>query len=262
MKFSGYQTIAMAEKSTTKILIIEDDAEIAELLQDGLSFRGFKTYALDNGTKLFDGTLEFVPDVILLDVMLPGEDGLTVCRKLRMQGSGFETTPLIIVSALGDLTDRVVGLEIGADDYLVKPFEMHELVARIRALLRRSQTTQNIRPAPPAAGNDSKRRIWQFANWRIDMDARNLIDENGISIALSSMEFKLLEYFLMNPHRVLTRDLILERIGSNYQYYDRTLDVQMSRLRAKLRDSGRNPTVIRTMRGDGYMLAVSVNKGE
>lgn len=253
-------TIAMAQ-DTTKILIIEDDTEIAELLQEGLSARGFTTYALENGARLFDGTLDFEPDVILLDVMLPGEDGLTVCRKLRMEGSGFETTPLIIVSALGELTDRVVGLEIGADDYLVKPFEMHELVARIRALLRRSHTTQSLQSAVAGQSSDSKRRIWQFANWRIDMDARNLIDETGVSIALSSMEFKLLEYFLLNPHRVLTRELILERIGSHSEYYDRSLDVQMSRLRAKLRDSGRNPTLIRTMRGDGYMLAVSVNKG-
>ncbi len=246
--------------AATRILIIEDDTEISELLQEGLTARGFETYALDSGKRLFDGALDFVPDVILLDVMLPGDDGLTICRKMRQAGSGFETTPLIIVSALGELTDRVVGLEIGADDYLVKPFEMHELVARIRALLRRTQRTTAAVTQTVAHTTEPQRRIWQFANWRIDMDARNLIDETGVTIALSSMEFKLLEYFLLNPHRVLTRELILERIGSHSEYYDRSLDVQMSRLRAKLRDSGRNPTLIRTMRGDGYMLAVSVTK--
>ncbi|MDO4937261.1 MAG: response regulator transcription factor [Sutterellaceae bacterium] len=246
--------------AATRILIIEDDTEISELLQEGLTARGFETFALDSGKHLFDGTLDFVPDVILLDVMLPGDDGLTICRKMRQAGSGFETTPLIIVSALGELTDRVVGLEIGADDYLVKPFEMHELVARIRALLRRTQRTTAAVTQTVAHAAEPQRRIWQFAHWRIDMDARNLIDEAGVTIALSSMEFKLLEYFLLNPHRVLTRELILERIGSHSEYYDRSLDVQMSRLRAKLRDSGRNPTLIRTMRGDGYMLAVSVTK--
>lgn len=250
-------------QDATKVLIVEDDPEIRELLEEGLQARGFQTLALEDGRRLFDGTLDFAPDVMLLDIMLPGEDGLTICRKLRMSGSGLENIPLIIVSALGELSDRVVGLEIGADDYLVKPFELHELVARIRALLRRAQPKQNL-DAAQSAGTSSaaaKHNIWKFGDWQIDMDARNLIDAQGVTIALSSMEYKLLEYFLQNPHRVLTRGQILDRIGSHSEYYDRSLDVQMSRLRAKLGDSGRSPKLIRTMRGDGYMLAVEVIKG-
>lgn len=245
------------------ILIVEDEAEIDELLEENLHALGFETCAVRDGAGLFDALSRRKPSLILLDIMLPGEDGLSLCKRLRVPGSGFETVPIIFLSALGELADRVVGLEIGADDYLAKPFEMRELVARIRALLRRSSMsgmseTQHTTMHVP----EEVAEIWKFGPWRINMAAHHLIDENDVAVALSANEFKLLKYFLMNPRRVLTRDMILDRMGSRSDTYDRSIDVQISRLRSKLRDSGRNASLIRTLRGDGYMLVVPVSKAE
>lgn len=238
----------------TNILLIEDDTEIAELVSEALTARGSNVRHYPSGEAFFRAAADFVPDVIVLDIMLPGEDGLSICRRLRSPGSAYEKTPVIFLTALGELSDKVVGLEMGADDYLVKPFEMPELVARIKALVRRSARSEG------ASGNRAQAAgaLLRFGPWRLDNNARNLIDENGVASALSSQEYRLLEYFLANPFRVLTREQILERIGSRAQIYDRTLDVQISRLRAKLHDNAKNPALIRTMRGDGYMLAVKV----
>ncbi len=279
--------------------IVQDEKEIAELLAENLAARGFETITAGNGEEMFealDAAAPRRPDLILLDIMLPGEDGLSLCRRLRTPGSGLDETPLIILSALGELTDRVVGLELGADDYLAKPFEMRELLARIRALLRRTRAlkkrvdelkktstavqqrvaegpagetfptfrrTEEARFADAAdAAKDASVRqtIWRFGSWRVNMDARHLIDESDVTIALSSMEFRLLKLFLLNPQRILTREQILYRMNNRSDAYDRSIDVQISRLRSKLRDSGRNASLIRTMRGDGYMLAVPVLK--
>lgn len=240
----------------TRIILVEDECEIAELIVEGLQSRGFEVTHFPGGAFLLDKAAQIRPDLILLDIMLPGEDGLSLCRRLRAEGSSLARTPIIFLTALGDLTDKVVGLEMGADDYLVKPFEMGELVARIRALLRRS----GFAATPEAADARAKAGMLRFGAWRLDPLSRCLIDENGVTVALSSMEFRLLDYFLSSPFRVLTRDQILERIGSRAQSYDRSLDVQISRLRAKLGDNARHPTLIRTMRGDGYMLAVDVER--
>lgn len=247
------------------LLIVEDDAEIAELLEENLRAHGLDTVAAANGVELFSTLETRRPDLILLDIMLPGEDGLTLCRRLRAGDGGVSETPIIFLSALGDLTDRVVGLELGADDYLPKPFEMRELLARIRAVLRRSEIRNRAEKADRTGAADfenplSARTILRFGPWRVDMGARHLIDESDVTVSLSAQEFKLLEMFLKNPQRVLTRESILLRLENRSDAYDRNIDVQMSRLRAKLRDSGRNPKLIRTMRGDGYMLAVPVEK--
>lgn len=176
------------------ILIVEDEAEIAELLEENLHALGFETCAVRDGAGLFDALSRRKPSLILLDIMLPGEDGLSLCKRLRVPGSGFETVPIIFLSALGELADRVVGLEIGADDYLAKPFEMRELVARIRALLRRSsmsgtsETQHTTMHVPEEAAE-----IWKFGPWRINMAANHLIDENDVAVALSANKFKLLE---------------------------------------------------------------------
>lgn len=225
---------------------------------------GFDTVTAANGVELFSLLETRRPDLLLLDIMLPGEDGLTLCRRLRAGDGGVSETPIIFLSALGDLTDRVVGLELGADDYLPKPFEMRELLARIRAVLRRSEMRSRAE-SQSAAPSDFEsalpaRTILRFGPWRVDMGARHLIDESDVTVSLSAQEFKLLEMFLKNPQRVLTRESILLRLENRSDAYDRNIDVQMSRLRAKLRDSGRNPKLIRTMRGDGYMLAVPVEK--
>lgn len=249
-------------KSTVAdILIVEDEPEIAELLQENLNALGFGTRIAGDGEAMFEalGARRF--DLILLDIMLPGEDGLSLCRRLRAPGTPYERTPLIFLTALGELTDRVVGLEIGADDYLPKPFNMRELVARIRALLRRAQApgAAPSRAPAPAARPDAP-TLWRFGPWRLNVGARHLIDEDDVAVPLSAMEFRLLMLFLQNPQRVVTRESILERMADRTDSYDRSIDVQVSRLRAKLRDSGRDARLIRTMRGDGYMLAVPVEK--
>lgn len=246
--------------SRTYIVIVEDDEEISELLEENLRALGFDTLAVRSGEALFQALPERMPDLLLLDIMLPGEDGLSLCRRLRMTGSPWEKMPIIFLSALGELADRVVGLELGADDYLTKPFEMRELVARIRAVLRRTSPDAKASPSEDAAEGLPPKEILRFGPWRVDMAARHLINADDVTVPLSALEFKLLELFLRNPQRVLTRETILFRMDNRSDNYDRSIDVQISRLRAKLRDSGRNAQLIRTMRGDGYMLAVPVVK--
>ena len=235
------------------ILIVEDDEEISSLLKENLSAIGFDAVAVNNGSELFSNLQKRVPDLILLDIMLPGEDGLRLCRKLKAQGSATELTPLIFVSALGELTDRVVGLEIGADDYLAKPFEMRELVARIRALLRRTAATRSVLSEKTQAMDGTQ--ILRFGKWRLNTDSHALIDENDVVVTLSSLEFKLLTVFLNNPQRVLSREALMNHLDSRPDSFDRSIDVQISRLRAKLHDNARSPKLIQTMRGDGYMFA-------
>ena len=254
-------SFAVMTQTSALIYIVEDETEISELLEENLRALGFRTHAVQDSAGLFEALDRKAPDLILLDIMLPGEDGLAICRRLRLPGSQCENTPLIFLSALGELADRVVGLELGADDYLTKPFEMRELVARIRALLRRAKRVpQSAADQADVGADDEHGSIWRFGPWRINMASHTLIDENDVTVALSAKEFKLLNLFLRNPHRVLSRDAILDRMSAGLDNYDRSIDVQISRLRAKLRDSGRNATLIRTMRGDGYMLAVAVEK--
>lgn len=245
-------------KAAPHILIVEDEEEISSLLKENLSAMGFSATIANNGSELFSELQRGVPDLILLDIMLPGEDGLQLCRKLKAQGSATELTPLIFVSALGELPDRVVGLEIGADDYLAKPFEMRELVARIRALLRRTAATRSVLSQKAQAQGGQK--ILRFGKWRLNTDSHALIDENDVVVTLSSVEFKLLTVFLNNPQRVLSRETLMNRLDSRPESFDRSIDVQISRLRAKLHDNARSPKLIQTMRGDGYMFAAAVTR--
>lgn len=248
--------------SIADILIVEDEREISELLEENLNALGFHTVAVGNGTGMFTELAQNKYDLILLDIMLPGEDGLSLCRRLRTPGTPYEHTPVIFLTALGELTDRVVGLELGGDDYLPKPFEMRELVARIRALLRRAAVPGADEGRADTGPSGSQCTLWKFGPWRVNTGARHLIDEHDVTIALSAMEFRLLMMFLQHPQQIISRESILEHMADRSDSYDRSIDVQVSRLRSKLRDSGRNPTLIRTMRGDGYMLAVPVKKGE
>ena len=249
--------------TSPRILIVEDDREIAELVEENLVTLGFQVNVAHDGFGMFRSLADDTPDLILLDIMLPGEDGLALCRELRKTGSKTQATPLIFVTALGELADRAVGLEIGADDYITKPFEMRELVARVRALLRRSQQLNAQAAQVPPTGIQpglSPAHILRFGFWRINMASHTLIDEGDVSVPLSALEFRLLSLFLRNPQRVLTRDYILDCMGNRSDNSDRVIDVQVSRLRSKLRDGGRSAGLIRTMRGDGYMLAVPVEK--
>ena len=200
-------------------------------------------------------------DLILLDIMMPGEDGLSLCRRLRAPGAPHSAVPIIFLTALKDTTDKVVGLEIGGDDYLCKPFHARELIARIRALLRRSSFSgETGRVGLVGSGEADSALI--FGSWKLNVMARHLIDEEGVIVPLSAAEFRLLMLLLSHPQQVVTRDMIMDYLAErSLNIYDRSIDAQVSRLRAKLRDKGANPGLIRTMRGDGYMLAAPVRRG-
>lgn len=182
--------------------------------------------------------------------MLPGADGFEIFRRLR----GMSQLPVIFLTALGETTDRIVGLELGADDYLTKPFEPRELLARIRTVLRRAKTAADT-PERAASGGPVR-----FAGWTLDRTARLLIAPDGLVIHLSGAEFRLLQIFLEHPRRVLSRDDLLERTqGRSATAFDRSIDVQISRLRIRLRDNGRQARIIKTVRGGGYVLAADVD---
>lgn len=250
--------------STTRILIVDDDAELRELLVDTLTEYGFSAQAVKNGHEMFFALREGSFDLVLLDIMMPGEDGLDLCRRLRLPGTPWATLPIIFLSALSDTTDRVVGLELGGDDYLPKPFQPRELVARIRALLRRAgaqAAPQGDLPTPATVPSQVQDTVWAFGPWRLHGMARHLVDADGVVVALSAAEFRLLTLFLEHPQQVVSREQILERVAERgTDMYDRSIDVQISRLRNKLRDNSRNPEIIRTLRGDGYMFIAAVQR--
>ena len=189
-------------------------------------------------------------DLIILDLMLPGDDGLTLCRKLRAD----RDVPVIMLTALGDTTDRIVGLEMGADDYLAKPFEPRELLARIKAVLHRARTL----PGPVQARMRGKIR---FADWTLDANARHLLSPQGVVVPLSGGELSLLNVFLSHPGHVLSRDQLLELArGREASPFERSIDVQVGRLRRRLGDDGKEPQIIKTVRNAGYVLAVAVEE--
>ena len=248
-----------------RILIVDDDLELRGLLAEVLGEYGYRSEAVKNGREMFQALDRGHSDLILLDIMMPGDDGLALCRTLRAPGSPYFKVPVIFLTALKDTTDTVVGLEIGADDYLSKPFQARELIARIRAVLRRTQGFDGRPGAGPDVSGalDGGGRIdslLRFGQWRLNVLARHLIDERGVVVPLSAAEFRLLSLFLENPQRVITRERIMDHLAErNLNIFDRSIDSQVSRLRAKLRDKDLN--LIRTMRGDGYMLAAPVERG-
>lgn len=227
------------------ILIVEDDAEIRNLLRNYLSQQRFRVRDADGGVA-FDRSVQLhgLPDLIVLDLMLPGEDGLSICRRLR----AHSTVPVIILTARGDDIDRIVGLEVGADDYLPKPFNPRELVARIRAVLRRAKTL--------TLQAENQVRVGAFD---VDLDSRTVYGPDGAPIDLTGAEFDLLICFIERPNRVLSRDQLMDWTrGRRADVFDRTIDVQVSRLRKKL-DVGGEP-LIKTVRNAGYILAATVRK--
>lgn len=232
------------------ILVVDDHREIRDAVTRYLEKNGMRATsardAVDMDAKLANGKY----DLIVLDVMMPGEDGLSVCRRLSASGS----VPILMLTALGEETDRIVGLEIGADDYLAKPFNPRELVARIKAILRRSTK------AEPYAGTLSGRRV-AFAHWILDTDSRVLSNEDGEQIDLTSAEFKLLTVLLERPRFVLSRDQLLDlTAGRAASVFDRTIDNQISRLRRKIELDPSRPRIVTTVRGGGYCLAADVHE--
>jgi two-component system OmpR family response regulator len=233
------------------LLVVDDDEEIRDLLARYLSEHGFRMVTAADGTAMRAVLSTQSIDLVILDLMLPGEDGLSLCRWLRSESA----TPIIMLTARIDQTERVVGLEVGADDYITKPFDPRELVARIRAVLRRSGAGQ------PASTEPEDSRLYGFRGWRLDSLGRNLFDPDGRPIELSAGEFDLLLTFVESPHRVLDRDTLLDRTrGRVFTPFDRSIDVQISRLRRKLERPSDSTPLIRTVRGAGYIFAARVER--
>jgi two-component system OmpR family response regulator len=233
------------------ILIVDDDQGIRELLATYLEKNGMRVSVAANGRGMRD-TLDYgVPDLIVLDLMLPGEDGLLLCRELR--SGKFRSVPILMLTARSEEADRIVGLEMGADDYLAKPFAVRELLARIRAVLRRA------RMLPPNMQVTETVQMLAFGDWRLDTTARHLLDADDTMVALSGAEYRLLRVLLDNPQRVLTREQLLNLSqGRQADPFDRSIDLMVSRLRQRLRDVAREPRYIKTLRSEGYVFSAAV----
>jgi two-component system OmpR family response regulator len=231
------------------IMVVDDDAEIRSLLREYLQKHGYRVTVVADGKAMQAALATARPDLVVLDLMLPGEDGLSLCRTLRARSS----LPVIMLTARGEETDRIVGLEMGADDYLAKPFSPRELLARIRSVLRRTRSLpDNLAPEAVSA--------FRFGGWTLDAGTRNLTAPDGVVIPLSGTEYRLLRIFLSHPNRVLTRDQLIDLMSSrDAEAFDRAIDVQVSRLRHRLREDAREPALIKTVRSQGYVLAVHVD---
>lgn len=229
------------------ILVVDDDAELRALLQSYLGEQGYAVSAVEDGRAMRGALAQAGFDLVILDLMLPGEDGLSLCRGLRASSR----IPILMLTARGDELDRIIGLEMGADDYLPKPFHPRELLARVRSILRR---VQDLGAAAPA-------RALRFAGWTLDLGLRHLVGEDGVAVPLSTGEFRLLQAFAENANRVLSRDRLMDALsGREAGPFDRSVDVMVSRLRRRLGDDGREPELIKTVRNEGYVLAAKVER--
>ena len=232
-----------------RILIVDDDPGIRDVVSEFLGRHGFEVETAADGKAMDQVLARGGVDLVVLDVMMPGEDGLAICRRLSAQPGG---PAIIMMSAMGEETDRIVGLELGADDYVPKPCNPRELLARIKAVLRRRNE--------PRGGDQPMGAGCEFAGWRLDLVRRELRSPQGVVVNLSSGEFSLLRAFVEHPQRVLTRDQLLDYArGRDSDAYDRAIDVQISRLRRKLDDNG-DGELIRTIRSEGYMFAPKVTR--
>lgn len=238
----------MDRTEPTRLLVVDDEPALREPLAEYLIRQGFAVRQADSAAQARSLLQDELPDLVLLDIMMPGEDGLSLCRHL----AETHHLPTILLTAKGEAMDRIVGLEIGADDYVVKPFEPRELVARIRSVLRRS-----AKGAVPLAEDEN----YAFEGWQLDPLKRRLIDPEGVLVPISSVEFRLLLAFLDHPRQVLDRDRLLDMVqGREAHLFDRAVDNQVSRLRRKIEPDSKNPTLIQTVWGGGYMLAAEVRR--
>jgi DNA-binding response OmpR family regulator len=230
----------MASSSAAHILVVDDDPALCELLSEYLGDSGFAVTTAADGVAMRRALAKHMPDAIVLDLMLPGDDGLTLARELRSRSE----VPILMLSARGEEIDRVVGLEVGADDYLAKPFGPRELLARLRALLRRAH--------PPAG--DRPTGMLAFGPFVLDAGSRRLL-RDGAEIRLTGAEFDLLRVLVERPSRVLTRDMLIDLLkGYDRGPYDRSIDIRIARLRRKIENDPANPAYIRTVRGEGYLF--------
>lgn len=231
------------------ILVVDDDADLRSLLRAYLTDQGYHVLEAAEGNELWTRLDNSTVDLIILDLMLPGEDGLSLCRTIRAR----QTTPILMLTARGDEMDRIIGLEMGADDYLPKPFHPRELLARIRSIFRRSEQQNHAQPP----------RHLHFSGWTLDLAARHLMSADQVVIPLSTGEFRLLKTLAEHPNTVLSRDQLMDALaGRESDPLDRTIDVMMSRLRRRLGDDAREPTLIKTIRNEGYMLLTNPQGGQ
>ncbi len=230
------------------ILIVDDDREIRGLLGDYLQKNGFRVTAVADGRAMQAALDADNVSLIVLDLMLPGEDGLVICRNIRAKSE----IPVLMLTAKGDDMDRIVGLEMGADDYLSKPFNPRELLARIKSILRRAKSL-------PDSVKPEEASIVRFSGWRLDTLSRQLTSPEGVAVPLSGAEYRLLRVFVDHGNRVLSRDQLMDMCRGREMFpFDRSIDVQVSRLRQRLHDDAKEPLLIKTIRGEGYMLAAKV----
>lgn len=230
----------------TSILIVDDDNDIRELLVNFLIEEGFKATGASDASTMHAAMALDRPDLVILDLMLPGEDGLSICRRLQSASS----IPVIMLTARSAEVDRIVGLEIGADDYLTKPFAKRELLARIRSVLRRVGSSA-INPP---------KTVLQFNQYVIDINARRICDQSGRNVALTGAEFDLLACFVQSPQRVLSRDQLLDSVhGRNADPFDRSIDTLVSRLRKKIELASDQDRLIATIRNNGYLFTPTVH---
>lgn len=240
--------VNQAIASATHVLIVEDDRDIAKMLVELVAEAGFVASAVVSGSEMDRLLRRQTVDLIVLDAMLPGEDGFSICRRLR--GSG--TTPILMLTALGEDIDRILGLELGADDYVTKPFNSRELIARIRSLLRRSSYS---------ATNREERGALTFAGWRIDPESRQLQDPEGLEVSMTTAEFDILLAFCSNQGRVMTREQLLALTHAGLAGpVQRSIDVHVSRVRQKIEPNLREPSLIKTVRLGGYLFTPKVEK--
>ena len=238
----------MPDTAPIRLLLVDDEPGLREPLAEYLSRQGFAVTQAASAAEARSILRDDVPDLVLLDIMMPGEDGLSLCRHL----SEARAIPTILLTAKGEAMDRIIGLEIGADDYVVKPFEPRELVARIRSVLRR---------AAKGAAAPVEDELFEFEGWQLDPLKRRLTSPEGALVSISSVEFRLLMAFLEHPRQVLDRDRLLDMVqGREAHLFDRAVDNQISRLRRKIEADSRNPTLIQTVWGGGYMLAADVRR--
>lgn len=230
------------------LLVVDDDREIRRLLDEYLTQSGYRITGVGDGRAMRRALDEHRIDLVVLDLMMPGEDGLTLCRSLRAQSN----IPVLMLTARGSEIDRIVGLEMGADDYLSKPFNPRELLARIKSILRRAKSIPHQQVATDV-------RSYRFGEWTLDVATRNITAADGLVVLLSGAEFRLLSIFLEHPQVVLSRDQLLELVsGRETIPFDRSIDVLIGRLRKRLNDDGKEPMLIKTVRGAGYVLAARV----
>jgi two-component system, OmpR family, response regulator len=233
-----------------RLLIVDDDPQIRAMLADYLSTFGMQADGVEGGAEMRQAMAATRYDLVILDLSLPGENGLALCRELRARTE----VAVIMLTARAELADRVVGLEVGADDYVTKPFEMRELVARIHTVLRRIRGHgADARQGAAPSGHEVR-----FGDWRLNTTLRQLVDRDEVVVPLSNAEFRLLMTFVEHPNRVLDRELLINQArGRGLDVFDRSIDLLVSRLRQKLRDDPRDPVLIRTVRGEGYVFTTT-----